>query len=298
VDIRINDTPVDFTLEGERTLGEVLGAVRLWLQKTAFTMTGLQVDGREVDVDSPLGEIENTDIGDIERVSVTARHQHEAAFERLSVLEEYVDAVRAALAEGAEPKADLVDTADEAGLLARMLLDGPGDAPSGWGARLSELVKSRPGDSEDTQAWLESLLAVVRDRKREYALPGQEFRRVCRMLGELVAELERVPVQLQTGDDRDAMATVSRFAELTQKLVRVYALMPLRPDVETGIPAIANKAFPEFLQDFHSTLVELAEAMSDGDSVLTGDLLEYEVAPRIQDLLEAVDSEPEAGDAR
>ncbi len=48
---------------------------------------------------------------------------------------------------------------------------------------------------------------------------------------------------------------------------------------------IGNKSSKEFYEELNSNLKELIEAFKTNDSVLIGDLLEYEIAPRIEMLI-------------
>ena len=44
----INDEEVSYTLEHERTLGEVVHGVRAWLAAAGFVITGLRADERDL----------------------------------------------------------------------------------------------------------------------------------------------------------------------------------------------------------------------------------------------------------
>jgi hypothetical protein len=89
-----------------------------------------------------------------------------------------------------------------------------------------------------------------------------------------------VSILLQTGKDRQAMDTIVRFSELAQSLVRV---------VSSVLPAdeakrIGGVDVQEFYQELNGILSELLQAFESKDTVLIGDLMEYEVAPRLEKL--------------
>jgi hypothetical protein len=78
-----------------------------------------------------------------------------------------------------------------------------------------------------------------------------------------------VSAHLQTGRDKDAMDIVVAFADAVQSLL---AMVPfLSPDPERG----------RLLAELTPVLREVVAAFGARDSVLIGDLLEYEVAPRL-----------------
>jgi hypothetical protein len=71
------------------------------------------------------------------------------------------------------------------------------------------------------------------------------------------------------------MDTIVRFSELSQTLVRLVASI---------FPDNSNEKLQAFYQDLNSVLSELLEAFAAKDSVLIGDLMEYEIAPRLEQL--------------
>jgi hypothetical protein len=85
-------------------------------------------------------------------------------------------------------------------------------------------------------------------------------------------EISEISVLLQTGKDRQAMDTIVRFSELSQNLVRL---------VSSISPPNANEDVQGFYRELNGVLSELLEAFETKDSVLIGDLMEYEVAPRL-----------------
>jgi len=89
----------------------------------------------------------------------------------------------------------------------------------------------------------------------------------------LVPALGEVSVQVQTGRDREAMATVTGLSDAIQRLLPLVALLP--PD----------GARARLIVDLNAPLRGLAAALEAKDTVLIGDLAEYEVAPRLAALL-------------
>jgi len=72
------------------------------------------------------------------------------------------------------------------------------------------------------------------------------------------------------------MEAVVRFSELSQRLLR-----HLR---SRGVPAVGGRESREFFTDLNRVLGELLSAFQAHDTVLIGDLLEYEIAPRLRQL--------------
>ena len=103
-----------------------------------------------------------------------------------------------------------------------------------------------------------------------------------RMSG-FVPQLKEIPVQLQTGKDMTVLETIHRFSLDLQGLYQVLPLIPL-----AGLPgessAVDGIPFGEYPSELAPVLSELIKALEIKDTVLAGDLSEYELAPRIERL--------------
>ncbi len=87
-----------------------------------------------------------------------------------------------------------------------------------------------------------------------------------------VADLREVSVLLQTGRDKAAMDIVIRFTDMAQSLISVLPFCA--PDPERA----------RLIGELTPVLRDLVAAFDSRDSVLIGDLLEYEIAPRVEKL--------------
>jgi hypothetical protein len=72
------------------------------------------------------------------------------------------------------------------------------------------------------------------------------------------------------------MEAVVRFSELSQRLLAQLGRL--------GVPAVGGREPREFFAELNRVLGELLSAFRARDTVLIGDLLEYEVAPRLRQL--------------
>ena len=129
------------------------------------------------------------------------------------------------------------------------------------------LLKADAGKSVD------AVLSNVQSRLSEVLRPEEELRVTAGMLSRTLPEVAEVAILLQQGRDEEAMQRIVRFTELAGKYIR------LRGDDE--------------IEDLHGPLNELVDALDNNDTVLIGDLLEYEVAPRFEGSLARVIDESE-----
>ena len=103
----------------------------------------------------------------------------------------------------------------------------------------------------------------------------------------LSGELEQIPLLLQSGKDAKAAAVLTAFADLFDVLCRTISLCALFPQRFAAF-TIDGKNPADFLKDFSPVLSDFEKSLADGDTVLTGDLAEYEIAPRLRAFAEAV----------
>jgi hypothetical protein len=95
-----------------------------------------------------------------------------------------------------------------------------------------------------------------------------------------MAQLPEVSVLLQTGRDKAAMEIVIAFADVVQSLLGPLPFLP--PDANRG----------RLLGELTPFLRDLVSAFDAKDSVFIGDLLEYEITPRIERLAPVLEGAP------
>ena len=103
----------------------------------------------------------------------------------------------------------------------------------------------------------------------------------------LSGDLEQIPLLLQSGKDAKAAAVLTGFADLFDVLCRTISLCALFPQRFAAF-TIDGKNPADFLKDFSPVLSDFEKSLADADTVLTGDLAEYEIAPRLHSFISAV----------
>ncbi|MDC7239554.1 MAG: hypothetical protein PQJ50_04260, partial [Spirochaetales bacterium] len=132
---------------------------------------------------------------------------------------------------------------------------------------------------ENVRAVLESFImleAVIQGRLDEIVQPEKSGAECYDAIVALMPQMENVSLMLQTGKDREAMDVIIRFTELFQKLLRVFTFLPEETKENH------HEGLKEYIKDMSGILKELTEAFSSEDSVLMGDLMEYEILPRMK----------------
>lgn len=301
MEVLINREQVDVTLEHERTLGEVMEGLRGWLNDSQLYITDVLVDQQDVRLDAPENWAD-TDIDDVGRIEIRALPPWEVKAAGLDVLVQYFTLLRDTLRAGEASQlrslaADAESVAASLPIYARDLVDEEErsdpffrivDAPEIRGGELPA-----PERGQELLGYLEQAITVLTGRAREIANPIPEAVATARAIRGLVPDMSDVSVLLQRGEDRRAMDYIVRFTELVAKLLRI---MPhaIRQNED---PAASTAELERYGTELNATLQELVGAFGTQDSVLIGDLVEYELVPKIEELLAYVPHEEQGGDA-
>ncbi|MDR1971422.1 MAG: hypothetical protein LBQ46_05825 [Treponema sp.] len=264
MNITINGKPVDITIEDEKTIGEVLSGLENWLRGSGHRLSGLEVDGETADSRSleaflkrPLSAVEALDI----KTSSWVEHASQAIASLYGVLQELENAAfgeRENLRRDWEawPEAQFLRSeVPELYLMAEKTFAGEGLAPRD----LEGLLEERLRELENPRGALEALGSLVE------TLAGR--------LGDL-------PLDIQTGKDSRAAETMTLFSTLAEKLLRLFNLLRIEGLSPENL-SIEGAPVREFIGEFDAALKDLIRAYEERDTVLVGDLAEYELAPRL-----------------
>lgn len=116
---------------------------------------------------------------------------------------------------------------------------------------------------------------------------GPEILETLRNVGSYFSDcaplLREIPVQLQTGKDMRVMETINGFSTNLQNMYRLLPLLPLT-GLDAGGPDVDGTPLAQVSGDLAPILSELLDGLKNKDTVLVGDISEYELAPRIERL--------------
>ena len=101
--------------------------------------------------------------------------------------------------------------------------------------------------------------------------------------------MEQIPVSLQAGKNKEVSESIKRVADSIDNFCHIAALASLFPQ-DFGAVKIDGKQFSEFFEDFSPILADFEQALTNNDTVLIGDLSEYEICPRLKAISEALNA--------
>ena len=268
MNILINGKAANITLDTEKTLGDVLSGIEHWISSTGNRIREIIADGEILDADTLAASFDR-DINEIEKLDIAVSAYRELAAEALGVLlltcRNYADAAfeqRAQIAEDWKQSAAAdflqTDVSDLYDLAAAVF--------SGEGLAVQELP------------------VIIEERFKEITSPGEEIAACEALVKTVAARMEELSLDMQTGKDQKAAETIQHFSRTAQKLFRIFFILEsegLASDVESSGFVVDDLAVKDFMQEFNTALTEISEAYENKDTVLVGDLSEYELAPRL-----------------
>jgi len=262
--IRINDQPASITLDTEKTLGDVLSGIELWVSSSGNRIRKISADGQILE-DEALSRAFDRDVNDIKSLDITVSAYRELAGEALGALLEtcalYTDAAF-----------------DERHFIAQAWLQSA--AAYFLKADISDLYELAGRAFSGEGPGARDLSVIVEERLREISDPAGEITACETLVKSIAARMEELPLDMQTGKDQRAAETIQLFSGTCEKLFRVFFVFEsdgLSLDTFT-VDGLSGRVF---MDEFNAALTEISAAYENRDTVLVGDLSEYELAPRL-----------------
>jgi hypothetical protein len=296
VELFVNGHAMDFEPGDGEGIDLVLARVDELLEKAGSVIVGLGVDGRSIGPDE-LEAVQNLRVSEVGRVDVAAEDASEYRAKAIGLLLDLVAlAGRASAGEDGQWEPLKQDVAGLADTLSGLF---PADELSfvqGFSALVGTVAAEAevrggspsPETKTDFAARIQALETFFRERLAELDSPVAEMRRTAALFEDGAEELRELPVYLQTGKEERAMKAVILFIEIFNKVIRLIPELRRR-GIDTTSIRVEGLELPAFYASFNQVLRSLSGAIENKDSVLLGDLAEYEVAPRMGSFFTAME---------
>jgi hypothetical protein len=277
--LKINGEQVPYTLEKEKHLADFVQGVSDWLAGSGLVVTGIRMGANDL-LAVPRASWEATPLASVPELDFQVHQTADLRIEHWQTLHAWLGMLAQEVRLPGPGLEEMLtgagQTLEEAATNpferdGRGLLPQLGDALRGQSAAQ---VRRWPAEQ---RAQIIALIVDLRERLAarigEASQPAEALRACVGSLRQALPLLTEVPVQLATGRDGQAMQTIATVAELLQTLLALVPFLPPHPD--------RQRLFTELTGVFRDVIA----AFDAKDSVLIGDLLEYEAAPRLGELL-------------
>jgi hypothetical protein len=291
MEITLNNKPFDVTIENEKTLDELISGLTDWLNQSGFEITELRTDDQNLELYNDNWK--NTLLDKIDKLDITAISIQNKYIADLQTIYQYVTLLQNSIA--VENNLLISELVSELPFIinALNLFLNKKEYDNLGLEDLQTLVNELLKDNSDKEILknnlsqsLNSAAVLLRDRINEVTDPLTEISETAENFQKLIPAIADISVMLQTGDDKKAMDSVLTFIELLEKLIRIFPFLKESGYTDIMEESIENETFNEFYKGMNNILMELIEAFNISDSILIGDLMEYEIAPKINTLLD------------
>jgi len=279
MEIKINDKTLDVSLDNENTIGDVLTGLERWLSDAGHRISELSIDGEMINASMIEGifkkEIKNIKCLDI-RTNIVSDLTAASLLNLLEDINEY-------------------DSCDF-DAKSKYYEKWKSSATAGFiQEELPELYAFCYNTFSAGEIPSSTLRSVTEEIQREVNDPAKELSNLEPILDEICERLIRLPLDIQTGKDAVAAQTMQIFAAITEKLIRIFRQLDIQgyfinekeSETKEQIEARKDDLLTK-ITNFSNLLKELLEAYEKSDSVLVGDLTEYEASPKLKELYAAI----------
>ena len=269
MEIKINGQAADITIDNEKTVGEIIAGLDEFLANCGHRLSGLAIDSQAIDI-SLMEEAFLREINNIKKIDLYT-HSLAELF-ALSLL-------------------DLLDDIEE---YETLNLEDKNKFYESWKERacakfaaeqMPDLFSLYVSAFCDGSIELRVLYSITEERLREVKEPEQELANIKSPIEEICARLVDLPLDIQTGKDRRAAETIQIFTGITEKIFRILRQLDTQGFTQN---IKEEETVVKLLGDFNLAVRELLQAYEKQDTVLVGDLAEYEIAPRLEELYNTI----------
>ncbi|MBN2625426.1 MAG: hypothetical protein JXA95_02080 [Spirochaetales bacterium] len=283
MNILINNENIDFTLDKERNALDVYRGIAAWLESQDYYISEISLDGREIFIQNKE-TLKDYAVDSISRLEITALDRLQLTFRDLDTVRSYFRLYAQALKEN--NVAVMEDLGNQYSHIRTslpellMMNDYVFDTTLNRLMDDSGILKGAPapGKIEEVLNEWSRIETLIEGRMGEISRPADEGLKTSLTLKRLIPRIEEVSLLFQSGKDREALDIIIVLTELLSKSVRILSQLSDK-GTELNLPS-------GFIDGLNSILSELAEAIDSGDTILTGDLAEYEIIPKIETLEE------------
>jgi hypothetical protein len=320
MDIIINDEKIDYEIENERNLGDILRGLEIWVTKNGGIIDCISVDETDIPLDYPP-EYQVKSISSVNRLKIKMSPKFEYAVDTIKITGEYISKIISEyvdsrdveqyentlegiqlVCEGIEHSLqtlflrDLV-IANENGRTLRDILSDLRSVTATYEEQyidddgsvklkglLNELLHILP----KVVGWanIKSSLRVTERNSVEGSFLKTILQDLENISKKAMNRFESIAENLQIGRDREALEDLSYVAELLDEIIYVLQYFISAYDMDGDLLLKSGIGIEALFNKISHWLKEVEKSFKNGDLVSVGDMLEYELKPLFQEMVE------------
>lgn len=282
MNISIDGNIIDYTLEKEKNSYDIIEAIGSWLGNSYIIIKSINIDGNQYNYDDKTS-LDKLNINSINKIDITTLTLREYKYNQLLLIQNYFETLILLINEG--KKEEIFELLKNYEKIKPDMEDAIDKIYNSGNQGFIETVTSKKNltdsDYENLKFFAENIIFIIEERKREIVSPEAEIEREKKYFEKILPEIEIISVLLQTGKENEALEKIVRFVDFSKKLARLLSYYNM------GL----GKIELDEISKYNKLLNDLGDALSRADSVLIGDILEYELSPAIEQFFNIMLSE-------
>jgi len=297
MEIRINNEPLEIQVQNEKNALDLVQGISAWLNGQGYTLLELKINNQVIDLAEKSWQ--KIAIESIETLEIQAPQNFELRQMNIQILADYalhtLETLEACLQDQdklpilrnyLETFADIIPSAN--------YLESSNSSSESLNQTLikhmDEEVENLLSknfilkDLEDSKLKLrfQHLAILCQDRLGELIDPLKTAQNTAEALKKNLEDLSLASTRIMTGESKLAFDSILQFSELLAKLLRVFQILL---EKDPGQAPIDQSHLEDQIKKSNSVLQEVGSALERDDSILLGDLLEYELPEYIEGLI-------------
>ncbi len=279
--LTIDKKRIDFTLENERFLNEVIESINYWLSDNQLIIEKLYINNEDYSQKDLNIKLDNINIIDIETLSFRDLNINNLTwikffFEKLvNGIEKWDQMILSQI------KKELPFVLNHLPVILSLDNSAPEESYNDLIIEMMEkynYFKYKEEDVNKTEAIsiLNNIIILLNERIKEYTDTKEELLKSIGILATIKPDLGSVSIFLQSGKSIEASNIMDKFFRIFHKILRILNFNLKNSEL------ISNNRIDDFTQGLDDILGELVEGYESQDLVLIGDILEYEICPRVE----------------
>ncbi|GEM_PF-3062265 len=279
--IKINGSEVEWSAPGFKVLCEVIPGIQEWLGQQGWSMKGVVCDGMPYTEEDSQKSLDKCQL-----LEVQADHFPTQMREHIDLLKDFIDLVIRGIDK--KPEELLLQVREVWVELSPVLPQVFGPALGPRERSILDSLNLAIGEGWDTLAEIRESLNSLQVRLEQVSVllshPDKAIVHLRKRLSVHLEKAKDIPFLYQSGHEKAASSALLETLDILDLLFLWYQV------------AAVAKEVPEEAQEAARFLKELQASLENADWILSGDLLEYEILPRLTLLSQSDTLEANSGD--
>lgn len=328
MEILINDEKVEFELETEKNVGDIIKGLESWIGENDNVIESISIDSVTVPFDYNCSEFSRS-ISLVKELKVITLTQIELAVNTIVSLGEYITKILSeyddsdsltyydSILEGMKLiYSGIVDSLRILNVNSIVIVNRKGITLKDVLLEMNEFIliyEKKYIDSEGIkklQDLLKNMLyfiaivfrwAVIKnilffkdwDKTKTSSFLKEIFQDLSYVCSSSFQKFESISKDLQIGEDRKALGDLYYITELLDEVISILKITKVMYTIDFKSMLISDKSIDDLFYEITDRLKSIESAFKNGDMITVGDVLEYEIKPlfkQIPELFEKINN--------